>query len=80
MAARWVRRDDAYIAGGYSFSSGLTMGELYKFVPPRTPGRRWPMSPAAIMALAVYYPTTNKLYVFGGEDAVSGQLQHDPYL
>ena len=31
------------------------------------------------MASAVYYPPTNKLYVFGGEDAVSGrELRHDP--
>jgi len=30
------------------------------------------MPQAAIMAVAVYYPTTNKIYVFGGEDAASG--------
>ena len=63
---------DAYIAGGYSFTTGLTMGELYKFDPA---ANAWStladMTPPAIMAMAVYYPPTNKLYVFGGEDAVS---------
>ena len=31
-----------------------------------------PMPDANIMASAVYYPTTNVIYVFGGEDAVTG--------
>ena len=30
-------------------------------------------APGAIIASAVYYPPTNKVFVFGGEDAVSGQ-------
>ena len=63
---------DAYIFGGYSFTTGLTMGELYKFDPA---ANAWSTlaegTPPAIMAMAVYYPPTNKLYVFGGEDAVS---------
>jgi len=30
------------------------------------------MPTAAFMASAVYYPATNRIYVFGGEDAISG--------
>src|SRR5580765_4417746 len=64
-----------YIAGGYSFSSGLTLNTLYKFVPASNTWSTLAPFPGAgaIMGSAVYYPTSNKLYVFGGEDAVSGQ-------
>jgi N-acetylneuraminic acid mutarotase len=62
-----------YAAGGYSFSSGTTLAVLNRFDPV---ANSWtpmaPMPQAAIMATAVYYPPTNKIYVFGGEDAVSG--------
>ena len=62
-----------YAAGGYSFSSGLTLDVVNRFDPV---ANSWtamaPMPQAAIMATAVYYPPTNKIYVFGGEDAVSG--------
>ena len=65
----------SYIAGGYSFSSGLTLNTLYKFVPDTNTWSTLATFPGAgaIMPSTVYYPTTNKLYVFGGEDAVSGQ-------
>jgi N-acetylneuraminic acid mutarotase len=63
----------AYYAGGYSFSSGLTLAVVNRYDPV---ANAWApmadMPQAAIMALGVYYPTTNKIYVFGGEDAVSG--------
>jgi N-acetylneuraminic acid mutarotase len=61
-----------YSAGGYSFSSGNTLAVFNKYDPGSntwTPLTDMPQS--AIMAVAVYYPTTNKIYVFGGEDAVS---------
>ena len=61
-----------YAAGGYSFTSGLTLAVFNRFDPGTntwTPLTDMPQ--AAIEALAVYYPTTNKIYVFGGEDAVS---------
>jgi N-acetylneuraminic acid mutarotase len=62
-----------YAAGGYSFSSGLTLAVFNRFDPGTntwTPLADMPQ--AAIEAVAVYYPTTNKIYVFGGEDAVTG--------
>ena len=52
-----------------------TLNTMYKFVPSTN---TWSTlgsfpAPGAIMASAVYYPPTNKVSVFGGEDAVSGQ-------
>ena len=63
-----------YAAGGYSFSQGITLAVLNKF----NPGTNtWtplsPMPQSAALGCGVYYPTTNTFYVFGGEDAVSGQ-------
>ena len=48
---------------------------MYKFVPATNTWSNLTAFPApgAIMASAVYYPPTNKVFVFGGEDAVSGQ-------
>src|SRR5207249_985681 len=62
-----------YAAGGYSFSSGMTLAVVNRYNPGTntwTPMMSMPQ--AAIEATAVYYPTTNKIYVFGGEDAASG--------
>jgi N-acetylneuraminic acid mutarotase len=62
-----------YAAGGYSFTSGLTLAVFNRFDPVAntwTPLADMPQ--AAIEGVAVYYPTTNKIYVFGGEDAVTG--------
>ncbi len=64
----------SYHAGGYSFTTGTTLNSLYRYDPV---GNSWttlaPMPDSlSLMASAVYYPTTNKIYVFGGEDAVSG--------
>jgi N-acetylneuraminic acid mutarotase len=62
-----------YAAGGYSFSSGNTLAVFNRYDPVANTWTPLPDMPqSAIMAVAVYYPTTNKIYVFGGEDAVSG--------
>ena len=63
----------SYHAGGYFFSSGNTLAVFNRYDPVAntwTPLADMPQ--AAIMASAVYYPTTNKIYVFGGEDALFG--------
>jgi hypothetical protein len=61
-----------YAAGGYSFSQGITLNILQKY-----DGTSWttlsPMPQSAALGCAVYNPANNKFYVFGGEDAVSGQ-------
>jgi N-acetylneuraminic acid mutarotase len=64
----------SYHAGGYSFTTGTTVTSLYRYDPvANTWSTLAPMTTAgAIMASAVYYPTTNKIYVFGGEDAATG--------
>ena len=63
----------SYHAGGYSFSTGNTLDVVNRYDPV---GNSWAamasMPQAAFMASAVYYPPTNKIYVFGGEDAVTG--------
>src|SRR5439155_23649255 len=62
-----------YAAGGYSFSSGMTLAVVNRFDPvANTWAPMMNMPQAAIMGCAAYYPPTNKIYVFGGEDAVSG--------
>jgi Kelch motif len=59
-----------YAAGGYSFSQGNTLAMFNRYDPGTDSWTSLPDMPqAAIMAVAVYYPTTNKIYVFGGEDA-----------
>jgi hypothetical protein len=63
-----------YSAGGYSFSSDPPTLDVLNRYDPATD--TWtplePMPQAAIMPTAVYYPPTNKIYVFGGEDGDSG--------
>ncbi len=63
----------SYHAGGYSFSFPGTVNVFNKYDPV---ANTWtplaPMPQAAMMATAVYYPTTNKIYVFGGENGDSG--------
>ena len=65
---------DAYIAGGYSYSTGQTMTSFYKFSPAtNTWSTLAPFpGPGAYMASAVYHPTTDRIYVFGGADQVTG--------
>ena len=73
----------AYFAGGYSFSTSMSLNSLYRYDPV---ANTWTTlapapGPGFIMASAAYYPTTNRIYVFGGEDVTSGtQLQHDSDL
>jgi hypothetical protein len=63
----------SYHAGGYSFSAGNTLITLFRYDPvANTWTTMGPMPQAAFMASAVYYPSTNTIFVFGGEDAVSG--------
>ena len=64
----------SYHAGGYSFSVPGTVDVFNKYDPVAD---TWtPLAPmatgTAMMASAVYYPTTNKIYVFGGEDGDTG--------
>jgi hypothetical protein len=62
-----------YAAGGYSFSQAITLAVFNRYDPVSNSWAPLPDMPqAAIMAVAVYYPPTNKIYVFGGEDAGSG--------
>jgi len=62
-----------YEAGGYSFSLGATLDAFNRYDPVADAWTTLASMPtAAFMASAVYYPPTNKIYVFGGEDATSG--------
>ena len=62
-----------YCGGGYSFSSGTTLAVFNRYDPGLNIWTSLPDMPqSASMAVAVYYPPTNKIYIFGGEDAVSG--------
>ena len=57
-----------YVAGGYSFSAAGDVNTLYRYDPAaNTWATRAPMSDSITMPSAVYYPPTNKLYVFGGQ-------------
>ncbi len=62
-----------YAAGGYSFSLPGTVASFNRYDPV---GNSWTPLPdmpqSAIMPVAVYYPPTNKIYVFGGEDGDTG--------
>jgi hypothetical protein len=62
-----------YEAGGYSFDLGNTLDVFNRYDPVTNSWTTLANMPtAAFMASAVYYPPTNKIYVFGGEDAISG--------
>ncbi len=62
-----------YEAGGYSFDLGSTLDVFNRYDPiANTWTTLTSMPTGAFMASAVYYPPTNKIYVFGGEDAISG--------
>jgi N-acetylneuraminic acid mutarotase len=62
---------NVYMAGGYSFSQGITLNILQKY-----DGNSWttlaPMAQSAALGCGAYDPANNKFYVFGGEDAASG--------
>ena len=64
----------SYAAGGYSTSTGTTLDTFYRYNPVN---ERWetllPAMPDAVaMASAVYEPTTNRIFVFGGFDPNTG--------
>ena len=65
-----------YAAGGYSFTQPGTVNSLYRWSSDPPPNGTWtilaPMPQAAVLATAVYYPPTNRIYVFGGGDADTG--------
>jgi Galactose oxidase, central domain/Kelch motif len=62
-----------YSAGGYSFSFPGTVNVFNRYDPV---ANTWtplePMPTGAAMAVGVYYPPTNKFYVFGGAEFDSG--------
>ena len=59
----------AYVFGGYTFNGVQTLDTVYRYNPGTD---TWttlaPMPQKALVAAAVYYPATNKIYVFGGSD------------
>src|SRR6476660_158777 len=62
----------SYHFGGYAFSQSLTVALVNRYNPAtNTWASMAPMPQAAIMATAVYYPTTDKIYVFGGQDGLT---------
>jgi Kelch motif len=62
-----------YSAGGYTFETNSTLDVVYRYDPSTdTWDTMTSMPQAAIMPVAVYYPPTNKIYVFGGEDGNTG--------
>ena len=59
----------AYYFGGYSFTLIQTVDTVYRYDPVAdTWTTMAPLPQAEIVAAAVYYPPTNKIYVFGGSD------------
>src|SRR6266850_7899249 len=64
----------AYAAGGYSFSAGTTLNVFRRYDPVANTWTTLAPMPTvgAAMASAVFAPNTGKIYVFGGEDAVTG--------
>jgi Galactose oxidase, central domain/Kelch motif len=62
-----------YEAGGYSFTAATNLDAFNRYDPfADTWTTLASMPTAAFMPSSVYYPPTNKIYVFGGEDADSG--------
>ena len=62
-----------YAAGGYSFSVPGTVASFNRYDPVANSWTSLPDMPqSAIEPLAVYYPPTNTIYVFGGEDGDTG--------
>jgi len=59
-----------YSAGGYSFSTSNTLDVVYRYDPSTDTWDTMASMPdiLSLMPSAVYYPPTNKIYVFGGED------------
>src|SRR5262245_35179882 len=66
-----------YCAGGYSFSLLALVPQLIRYDPGTN---TWtplePIPTPSTMASAVYYPPTNKIYVFGGSDPDAGTVNN----
>ncbi len=64
----------SYHAGGYSFSFPGTVNVFNRYDPVANTWTALAPMPdtLSLMASAVYYPPTNKIYVFGGEDGDTG--------
>ena len=68
------------MAGGYSFTFG-TLNTLFRYDPAAESGTTMTPEPTPqIMQSAVYYPPTNKLYVFGGSDPVAGVVTNQSWI
>ncbi len=64
-----------YVVGGYSFQTGGDVTQTVRYDPITNQWTPLTSVPnAVIMASTVYAPVNNKLYVFGGEMAGSGQI------
>ena len=58
-----------YVFGGYSFTAVNTLNTVYRYdVSADTWSTLGAMPQREIVASAVYYPPTNKIYLFGGSD------------
>jgi Kelch motif/Galactose oxidase, central domain len=59
-----------YSFGGYSFSADNTLDVVYRYDPGTDSWDTMASMPdiLTVEPSAVYYPSTNKIYVFGGED------------
>lgn len=63
----------SYHFGGYSISQGHALAVVNRFNPAtNTWASMAPMPQAATDTTAAYYPPTNKIYVFGGDDGITG--------
>ena len=63
----------SYAVGGYSTSTGTTLDTFYRYNPVNERWENRPAMPDAVaMASAVYVPTSDRIYVFGGFDPNTG--------
>ena len=63
----------SYAIGGYSTSTGTTLDTFYRYNPVNERWENRPAMPDAVaMASAVYVPTSDRIYVFGGFDPNTG--------
>ena len=66
-----------YSISGYSFSVGDTVNAVYRYNPGTNNWDTMASIPLAVLAhVAVYYPPTNKIYVFGGENPLGDNFNN----
>jgi N-acetylneuraminic acid mutarotase len=66
-----------YSISGYSFSVGNTVTGVNRYNPATDTWDAMADIPLGVLGhVAVYYPTTNKIYVFGGEDAAGDNFNN----